>query len=668
MIYYIGLIYAILVILLSIDNIFWEIYYFILKRTKKMKDDTLSIKDLESVTPKLLAIIIAAYNEENVLEAVIENIIDTQEYPASMYHIFIGVYPNDPKTKEIAEKIDKKYSHVHSITHVLEGPSSKADNINNVIENMYKYEAENNLRFKGIIIHDSEDIVHPYEFLLDNYLFETKSALQIPVFPLQEMPRLSNLFTNLVSGTYADEFAENHVRTLYARNAANAFVPSAGTGFGLRRDVLESFPDSNVFPVGSLTEDFKLSLQLKEKGFDVYYPLETVTRLDYQKNEKIEFIATRSMFPKTYKAAVKQKTRWIYGITMQSFKLKDILFSKNLNLQSKYSLYKDWKAKFANLLILPGYIVLTYFIFSLFLDIPIMYPMYSLSWYLVVFLTLLMAQKQFVRFFAVKKVYGIRSALMASLIPPFLPLRLVVGNFINFHATFNAWRMKIFKPKKKDNKNKKNKHKPKWSKTDHEFLEKNILKRFKRNTGDDLLKKELISIENLNKALNMANTKKMFIGETIVALDLVPEIEVIKSIAVINKREFLNKPIGRFAHRNKESYDLDLLMDIEAIPLFETDKQITLITTIDKDVDKIIKAFDKQVEIVYCTNEVLSACIEGEESTGDIERNLYIIEKLIFSDLINVKQGLIAIRYTEENQDIKETLNDMGFLYNIEYA
>ena len=85
-----------------------------------------------------------------------------------MYHIFIGVYPNDLKTKAIAEKLAKKYQNIHSITHVLNGPSSKADNINNVIENIYKYETAHNLQFKGIIIHDSEDIVHPYEF---KYLF-----------------------------------------------------------------------------------------------------------------------------------------------------------------------------------------------------------------------------------------------------------------------------------------------------------------------------------------------------------------------------------------------------------------------------------------------------------------------------------------------------------------
>ena len=121
MIYYIGLLFAVLIVMFSFDDIIWDIYYFFIKLLKKEKVDEISMDSLEKVTPKLMAMIIAAYNEESVLEAVIENLIASQEYPMSMYHIFLGVYPNDPKTREIALMLDKKYPNVHAITHVLEG-------------------------------------------------------------------------------------------------------------------------------------------------------------------------------------------------------------------------------------------------------------------------------------------------------------------------------------------------------------------------------------------------------------------------------------------------------------------------------------------------------------------------------------------------------------------
>lgn len=107
MTYYIGLIFALLIVMFSIDDILWDIYYFFIKLFNKENVEEIPLASLEKTPPKLLAMIIAAYNEESVLEAVIENLISSQEYPMSMYHIFLGVYPNDLQTQEIAFKLEK---------------------------------------------------------------------------------------------------------------------------------------------------------------------------------------------------------------------------------------------------------------------------------------------------------------------------------------------------------------------------------------------------------------------------------------------------------------------------------------------------------------------------------------------------------------------------------
>lgn len=679
-VYYVGLIFATLIIIFSLDDVIWDLIYMYYSLSGKLKEKKISVKNLEKVTPKLLAVVVAAYKEEDVLEQVIENLVRTQEYPMSLYHIFLGVYPNDPGTKEIALNLSKRYPNIHVITHVLNGPSSKADNINNVIKNIFEYEKIKKFRFNGIIIHDSEDIVHPYEFMLENYLFETKEAIQIPVFPLQEMPKWSNFFKNMVTGTYADEFAENHFRTLNARNAMNAFVPSAGTGFALRRDVLDSFKDHNIFPVGSLTEDFKLSLQLKEKGFDVYYPLEKVYRLNYKKEEKKEYIATRSMFPKTFKAAVRQKTRWTYGITMQTFKMKDILKSKNLSFKSKYSLFKDWKVKYTNLLIIPGYVVFIYFLLSLFLDIPTMYGKGTLSWYLMIFLTLLMVEKQILRFVAVKNVYGLKSAFISGFTPPILPIRMVVGNFINFHATVKAWNMNFLANKKKNHKDIKEtkdkiqinktiqkenskKKNPGWSKTDHEFLSPNILKRFYRNLGDDLLKKEIINLEELSKGLSCAEKNNIKLGEALVQMKLVSEKQIVESIALGNHSQYINQKIGEFPEKIKELYDLELLKDLNVVPLFNEKDMLTLLATIDVDKSKLERIFKKEVDIVYTLKDKIDLNLYGVKRKYKADEKLYIIQDIINEGYIKVRHGIIALRYTADDGDIIEKLKEMGFLH-----
>lgn len=656
--YVIGLIFVLVLILISIDDLIWDIFYAFRKASGKIKIDSIDAGEIEATKPKMLAIIVAAYNEESVLKAVIKNLILSNQYPRSMYHIFLGVYPNDPGTMRVAKELEDEFDNVHKIVHVLNGPSSKADNLNNVITNIYDFENENHLKFAAVIIHDSEDLVHPYEFKLENYLLERHPAIQMPVFPLQEMPKLSNIFKNIVSGSYADEFAENHFRLLVARTATQAFVPSAGTGFVLRRDVLNEFKDNDVFPVGSLTEDYKLSLELKQMGYDVHYALENVSRLKADGTVAREFISTRSMFPNTYKAAVKQKTRWIYGITIQTFKLRDILKNKTLNFSSKYSLYRDWKAKIGNLLLGPGYLIFTYFIISLFYNLPTMYPIFSFSWYLMLFLSIMMIERQILRFVAVKNVYGYKSALISSFFPPLLPFRMVVGNTINFHSTMRAWLMNINRNKKK-----KSKKKPAWSKTDHEFLEDKILERYRRSLGDTLLYKGLIDSKELDKALNLSKANNEKLGITLNKLDLVSDEDIVKAVCQITQKPYIEVCLGKFVDKYKAKYGEKLIEELKAIPIFDTSKGMVVLATLEVDEGSVKDAFMvDDISFVYTTKSNIYSILHHSKKDDLIEKNLESIEMYIEEGLINVEQGLLALNYTEKDTLIESTLNSMGLL------
>ncbi|NLC66463.1 MAG: phage adsorption protein NrfB [Clostridium sp.] len=658
--YIIGLIFVLILILISIDDLIWDIFYTFKKNRAKKKGETIDAQKIDEIKPKMLAIIVAAYNEEAVLKDVIENLILSNQYPRSMYHIFLGVYPNDPGTMKVAKKLAEDFDNVHKIIHVLNGPSSKADNLNNVIENIYDFESENHIEFAAIVIHDSEDLVHPYELKFENYLLEKYPLIQIPVFPLQEMPKLSNVFKNIVSGTYADEFAENHYRLLVARTETEAFVPSAGTGFVIRRDVLKEFPDNKVFPVGSLTEDYKLSLQLKQMGYGVHYALENVSRLKADGSVVRDFISVRSMFPNTYKAAVKQKTRWIHGITMQTFKLKDIFKNKNLNFASKYSLYRDWKAKIGNLVLGPGYLIFTYFVISLFFNIPTMYPIFSFSWYLMLFLSIMMIQRQVLRFIAVKNVYGYKSAIISSVFPPLLPFRMVVGNTINFHATVIAWLMNIYINK---NKNKKIKKKPKWSKTDHEFLEERILARYRRSLGDTLLYKGLIDSKELDKALDLSKANNEKLGVTLNKLGLVSDVNIVKSVCEITQNPYLEVCIGRFLDEYKLKYKKIIMNELKAIPLFNTSKGMVVLATLEVDETKVKDYFMvKDILFVYTTAANIDLVLNYPSTNCLGEQNLPKIEKYIEEGSITLEQGILALNYTKKDVLIESTLNSMGLL------
>lgn len=288
----------------------------------------------------------------------------------------------------------------------LAGPTTKTQNINYVIRKIKEFEKEKGWQFAALTVHDSEDVVHPFELRVKNYLLDEYDALQFPVFPIMKMPTLGNFFKTITTGTYADEFAENHFSTMVSRYAAKAFVPSAGTGFSLSRKTLESFGDEDVLPTNSLTEDYRLSLTLYQKGIRMYYVLERVPRIN--KNGKLiwDFVSTRSIFPDIFKAAVRQKTRWIIGITMQSFTLIDIFKIKGIPFSGRYSLYKDLKGKVGNLLVMVGYLVFIYFSASLFVPLERIYPNGSLSWYLSLAVMVMMIERQIFRSVAIYNVYG----------------------------------------------------------------------------------------------------------------------------------------------------------------------------------------------------------------------------------------------------------------------
>lgn len=663
MVYTLGLIFAILLILISVDDLVWDLYYLFIGKTKGKQVQTINDEELKNAIPKFLAVIVPAYNEETVLEKVVENLILSNHYPRSMYHIFLGVYPNDKPTKDVADRLAQRFTNVHSVVHVLDGPSSKADNLNNVIKNIYEFEKAEHIRFKGVIIHDSEDLVHPYEFLLENYLLDKHKAIQMPVFPLQEMPRFSNIFRNMISGTYADEFAENHYNFLVARDSVGSFVPSAGTGFALSREILDKFKDNNIFPVGSLTEDYKLSLQLKQMGYSLHYALGNVKRLRHDGTLAKEFISTRSMFPATYKTAVKQKTRWIYGITIQSFKLKDILKNKDLNLKTKYSLYKDWKAKFGNLLLGPGYLIFIYFIISLFIDIPTIYPKYTLSWYLVIFLTIIMIERQISRGIAIKNVYGFKSAFISVLFPPLLPIRMLIGNVINFHATARAWKIYFFKSKKK-----RVKTKVKWSKTEHEFLEENVLKTFRRNLGDVLLNDKLITSEDLSLALNESRKREQRLGVTLRELDLVSEENILRSLCKVTHDKYIDLNSDMILPEYIEELGKNFLMENLLVPLIKTSNEYIFVISEPDNKEaleeslKQILGNELKVTFVYTTKNNIIDALMNTENNKCIVRNIDIIKQYIDDGLIELNVAVLALSYCIKDMPIERIFETMGVL------
>lgn len=565
--YTIGLVLAVLYLTMGFDDLVWDIYSLI--KRKKYKKARLDFKTLRTAPPKLLAITIGAWNESAVIGEVIENLLLSIQYPKSMYHLFVGVYPNDQATIDIVSEIEKRIPNVHMVVNDTDGPTTKAQNINYVISKVKEYESQFDWKFAAVTVHDAEDVVHPYELLVTNYMIDKHDGLQFPVFPLMEMPRFKNFFKNLTVGTYADEFAENHYSIMVGRSSTGAFVPSAGTGFALSRKTIDSFPTDEILPNDSLTEDYRLSLTLFEKGLKIRYVLDKIPRVARNNKVVYDYVATRSMFPAKFKAAVKQKTRWILGITMQSVRFKDVFAKSKLSFLGRYSIYRDLKAKVGNMLVFVGYPVFIYFIVSLFIPLTPIYPYFTPSWYLSLVITVMMLERQISRGIAIYHVYGARSVFFACLFPPIIPIRIVWGNLINMTATFKAYRQSMSGKKRKAESGQKMKSIA-WSKTDHTFLPQEVLNRYHRTFGDLLIEKGIIAPEKLKEVLNK-KTGGMQIGKYLLQEKIINEEQHLEVLSNIKGIQYIN--MGDFSNYDLKAavatFDQKLLSELMVLPVLK---------------------------------------------------------------------------------------------------
>jgi bacteriophage N4 adsorption protein B len=256
----------------------------------------------DATSPKRIAIIVPCWHEDAVIGRMVQQNIDSIRYSA--YDFFIGVYPNDEATAGVVRHLEARYANVHSAMSPHNGPTSKADCLNSVWQAILQYEKDHGVRFEVLVTHDAEDVIHPAALQWINYYADTHGMIQVPVLPL------ATPFLWWTHAVYCDEFAEYQSRDMPARDAMNAFIPSNGVGTGFRRDAVEQLArdEGHVFQPGSLTEDYENGYRLRLAGVkQIFLPLHKTG------------IATREYFPWRFDVAVRQRTRWVTGITLQTW-------------------------------------------------------------------------------------------------------------------------------------------------------------------------------------------------------------------------------------------------------------------------------------------------------------------------------------------------------------
>lgn len=367
--------------------------------------------------PGRLAVLIPAWDESTVIGAMLRATL--ARFDHDDYRLYVGHYRNDPATAAaIAAVGDER---VRLVTVDAEGPTTKADCLNHLYRALVADEAGGAPRAKAMVLHDAEDLVHPLELRLFDRLVERAALVQLPVLPLPDP------HSRWVSGHYADEFAESHVKELVVREAVGAAIPLAGVGCAIERGALDRLAATHgglPFAAASLTEDYELGLRLGALGLKTMF-----VRLPASPGSRA-IVATRGHFPADLGAAVRQKARWIGGIALSGW---DRLGWSG-GVGERWMRMRDRRGPLAALLLVAGYAALLLWLqigLASALGAPIAFRASPLLATLLTLNAWLLGWRLLMRFAFTTAAYGLGEGLRS--IP-----RLIVGNFIAILAAKRA--------------------------------------------------------------------------------------------------------------------------------------------------------------------------------------------------------------------------------------
>lgn len=448
----------------------------IFRRHRPLHED-----DLRRVPEQWVAVMIPAWREAAVIERMLESTATSFDY--ENYRLFVGCYANDPATRDRVAAAAARFPVVVPVMLPQDGPTSKADCLNGIYDGIRAREISEQIEFAIFVLHDAEDVVHPLELRLFNFLIPRKDMVQLPVIPLE---RPLHKFT---AGHYLDEFAELHGKDLLVRELLVGHVPSAGVGCAFSRRAVRLMAERRgglPFNPASLTEDYDFALRLRYFGLSQIFVRFAVTRSGPRRTH--DRVATREYFPDRFAAACRQKSRWLLGIVFQSMRAHGWRGPWPL----KYALYRDRKGFLTAFLSIIAYLLAAGWILLWLMRArwgaadPFSASFPPVLAFLLAANGFFLVNRSLQRAVAVLAIYGPAQALMS--VP-----RQVWGNVINCCAGLRAIvlfvrHLRTGQPLS-------------WDKTTHAFPTREELRPFHERLGQRLLGGGIIDRRTLRRAL-----------------------------------------------------------------------------------------------------------------------------------------------------------------------
>jgi adsorption protein B len=266
------------------------------------------------------------------------------------------------------------------------------------------------------------------------------------------------------------------------RQQLGGFVPANGVGTGFERSAVEDLRRSHngrFFDPDCLTEDYENGFRMHAAGYrQIFVPIHF---------DAGEPVATREYFPRNWRAAVRQRSRWVAGITLQGWQRH----GWRVPARQKYWFWRDRKGLAGNLLSPLANLLLVCWLGTLALPAgnafrlpgcllpPALIPAFLIT-------TCISVLQTAVRVHLSAGLYGWRFAAAT-------PLRVFWGNLINFAATAEAVRDFLAARVRR--------HELVWRKTEHIYPGDPVHIHPRPRLGEVLVQLRFISAVELEEAL-----------------------------------------------------------------------------------------------------------------------------------------------------------------------
>ena len=181
---------AILYLIGGLNEAFLDLVFYCAPLRRRLSQGrvqpTCTEQELNGLPEQRIAIMVPAWDESAVIAAMLESTCDRLQY--ANYDIFVGTYPNDEATQLEVARAAFDRPNIHRVVCPNQGPTSKADCLNWIVEAIKLREHETGERYDIFCLQDAEDVVHPLTLKVFNRFVPEYDLIQLPVIPYERAP------------------------------------------------------------------------------------------------------------------------------------------------------------------------------------------------------------------------------------------------------------------------------------------------------------------------------------------------------------------------------------------------------------------------------------------------------------------------------------------------